>query len=144
MIETRNQKNKRIVLMILGVLFLIVGLLLYILFNQNAYISKTICRLFMIPHITYEHNILTMLITYYGADLLWSVSFCLIVQLILFIKKRKTILLVICSVLGITYEIMQCFGLAAGTADIVDVIVYILGSLVAIIIIQGGKLYEEE
>ena len=35
-------------------------------------------------------------------------------------------------------------GVAPGTADIVDGIVYILGSLLAILIIQGGKLYEEK
>ena len=39
---------------------------------------------------------------------------------------------------------MQRFGITTGTADIVDVIVYIIGSLLAIIIIQGGKLYEEK
>ena len=80
----------------------------------------------------------------YGADLLWSVSFTLIIQIIAWAERKRLMWLVLCSLLGVVYELLQFFNLTTGTADLMDVIVYILGSLTAILIIKGGKFYEEK
>ena len=79
----------------------------------------------------------------YGADLLWSVSFTLIIQIIAWAERKRLMWLVLCSLLGVVYELLQFFNLTTGTADLMDVIVYILGSLTAILIIKGGKFYEK-
>ncbi len=137
-------KNKKIKLMIFSISALFLGLLLYLLFNKDAFISKSILRIIPIPTISRRDIVLINVLRNYGADFLWSVAFTMTVQIIVWTKKKKTIFLLFGCLLGVVYELMQCFGLTPGTADIVDVIVYILGSLFAIIIIQGGKLYEEK
>ena len=118
-------KNKKVILGFISLGLLLLGLIFYLLLNEDAFVSKIVLRNF-------------------GADFLWSVSFTMIIQIILWLDKKKTFFLLFCSLLGIIYELMQCFGVAAGTADILDMIVYVMGSLFAIIIIQGGKLYEEK
>lgn len=136
--------NKRIILATISVSSLILGTLLYLFLNKEAYVSKLILTIVSVKDINYKSNIVLKILKNYGADFLWSVSFAFVVQMILWLRKRRVILLIFCSLLGIVYELMQCSGVISGTADIVDVIVYILGSLFAIIIIQGGKLYEEK
>ena len=136
-------RNKKVILIIISVVLLLLGLLLYLLLNQEAYVSKAI--LAVIPvQITIAENIFVKILKGYAADLLWSVSFTMIVQFIVWSEKKKVKYLILCCLLGIVYELMQYFRITSGIADIVDVIVYILGSLLAIIIIQGGKLYEEK
>lgn len=136
-------RNKKVILIIISVVLLLLGLLLYLLLNQEAYVSKAILAVIPIQ-ITIAENIFVKILKGYAADLLWSVSFTMIVQFIVWSEKKKVKYLVLCCLLGIVYELMQYFRITSGIADIVDVIVYILGSLLAIIIIQGGKLYEEK
>lgn len=135
--------RRKVILFILSCLALLVGLLLYLFFNKDAYISKVILDIIPIQTNT-DENIVISILRGYGADLLWSISFTMIMQFILWLDKKKIIFLLFCSLLGILYELMQCFGIVPGTADIVDAIVYIFGSVLAIMIIQGGKLYEEK
>lgn len=136
-----EMRKKRAILIIISFLMLILGLLLYLLLNSKAYISKVLLQIIPIQINTNDGLVISIL-RGYGADLLWSASFTLIIQFIVWLKRKRTIYLVFCSLLGIVYELMQCFGITTGTADIVDGIVYILGSILAIVIIQGGKLYE--
>ena len=136
-------RNKKVILIIISVVLLLLGLLLYLLLNQEAYVSKAILAVIPIQ-ITIAENIFVKILKGYAADLLWSVSFTMIVQFIVWSEKKKVKYLILCCLLGIVYELMQYFRITSGIADIVDVIVYILGSLLAIIIIQGGKLYEEK
>lgn len=134
-------RKKKVILIIISFVLLILGLLLYLLLNSEAYISKVLLQI--IPIQTNTNNSLVIsILRGYGADLLWSASFTLIIQFIVWAERKKTIFLVFCSLLGIVYELMQYFGITSGIADIVDGIVYVLGSILAIIIIQGGKLYE--
>ena len=135
--------KRKWILLVISTVLLVLGLLLYLLFNREAFISRVFLEIIPI-HISFNDSFGIRILRGVGADFLWSVSFALIVQAIVWIEKKKTGLLVFCSLLGIVYELMQCFGITPGTADIVDVIVYILGSLFAILIILGGKLYEEK
>lgn len=134
-------RKKKVILLIISLAMLLIGLLLYLLLNSKAYISTILLQIIPIQTITKDSLVIGIL-RGYGADLLWSASFTLIIQIIVWAKKKKTIYLVFCSLLGIVYELMQYFGITTGMADIVDVVVYILGSILAIIIIQGGNLYE--
>ena len=134
-------RKKKVILLIISLAMLVLGLLLYLLLNNKAYVSQILLQIIPIQTIN-EDSLVIGILRGYGADLLWSASFTLIIQFIVWLKKKRTIILVFCSLLGIVYELMQCFGITTGTADIVDGIVYLLGSILAIIIIQGGKLYE--
>lgn len=135
--------KKKVTLLIISVFMLFLGLLLYLFLNREAYISKLLLAYIPIKPIISSNPLISILKSF-GADFLWSTSFTMIIQLIIWVEKKKTFLLILCSLLGIAYELMQCFGIITGTADIVDGIVYVLGSILAIIIIQGGKLYEEK
>ena len=137
-------KNKKLKLMIFSIIELLFGLALYLLFNRDAFVSKSLLSIIPIPTVRCHDNALVYILRNFGADFLWSVSFTMAIQVIVWKEKKKTILLLFGSFLGIFYELMQWFGLTSGTADIIDAIVYILGSLFAIIIIQGGKFYEEK
>lgn len=136
-------RNKKVILIIISIVLLFLGLLLYLLLNQETYVSKAILTVIPI-RITIAENIFVRILKGYAADLLWSASFTMIIQFIVWFEKKKIKYLILCCLLGIVYELMQFFRITSGIADIVDVIVYILGSLLAIIIIQGGKLYEEK
>lgn len=135
--------KKKAILLLTSIALLLGGLFLYLLFNDKAYISRVLSELIPIQTIK-KQSLAIIILSSFGADLFWSMSFTMIVQFIVWFKKRKTYLLCVCSLLGIVYELMQCFGIVPGTADVLDGIIYILGSLFAILIIQGGKLYEEE
>ena len=135
--------KRKVILLIISFLALIAGLLLYLFFNKEAYVSKVILDVIPIRPITND-NMLINILRGYGADLLWSISFTLVIQFIFWIDKKRIFLLLLCSVLGILYELMQCFGITNGTADLFDAIVYSLGSLLAILMILGGKFYEEK
>ena len=135
--------RRKVVVLIISIVLLVLGLLLYLLLNREAFVSRILLKIIPIQ-IEFSENIGTKILRGYGADFLWSVSFTMIIHLIIWTEKKSLGFLLFCSLLGILYEIMQCFGITTGTADIVDVIVYILGSLFAILIIQGGKLYEEK
>lgn len=134
-------RKKKVILLIISLAMLILGLLLYLLLNSKAYVSQILLQIIPIQTIN-EDSLVIGILRGYGADLLWSASFTLIIQFIVWAEKKKTIYLVFCSLLGIVYELMQYFGITTGMADIVDGIVYILGSVLAILIIQGGNLYE--
>ena len=136
-------KKKKIILFSIGVVMLIFGLLLYLLLNRKVFVSEVLLRVISIHEIE-SKNLLVNILRGYGADLLWSASFTMIVQFIVWCPKKKTALLVVCSFLGIAYELLQHSGLVTGVADFRDVIAYMLGSLLAILIILGGKFYEEE
>ena len=136
--------GKKTILGCLALFMLLLGLVLYLFLNREAYISKVIYDIVPIKSSFFSDNIFVKILRNYGADLLWSASFTMIIQTILLCDKKRSYFLILSSLLGVFYELMQRFGITTGTADIVDVIVYIIGSLLAIIIIQGGKLYEEK
>lgn len=131
------------ILFSLGIVILFSGLLLYLLFNRKAYVSSLLLRYVPIQEITVE-NPLVRILRGYGADMLWSAAFTMIIQFIVWLPKKKLVLLSFCSLLGVIYELLQNIGFVTGKADIGDVIVYLLGSLFAILIISGGKFYEEK
>lgn len=136
-------RKKKITLFSVSVILLLLGLLLYLLLNREVYVSKMLLRVIPIWSINKE-TVIVKILKGYGADMLWSASFTMIIQFIVWFPKKKLALLLFCSLLGIAYEIIQYYGFTTGVSDIRDVIVYIFGSLLAIQFIAGGKFYEEE
>lgn len=136
--------SNRIKLLIISFCSLLLGFVIYLVFNQQTPISAWVIEIYPKAYLSMPRNVFTKAITNFGADFLWLFSFTMLVQFILWLQKKQTQLLIICSLLGVLFELMQRFGFANGTADILDVVVYVLGCVVAIIMIQGGKLYEEK
>ncbi len=74
------------------------------------------------------------LLTSYGADLCWAAAFTLTVQAILMLEGRKHRLLLLCAGLGFFFELGQGLGWIAGTFDPIDLLVYVLGTCIAMIL----------
>lgn len=134
----RNIKN-RIRFAFFGMLSLLLGLLLYLTHNQDAIISRWIYSFLRMRPFKKPETPLSDSIRCWGADFLWMLSFTLFVQSILNLSTKKHFCLVLCILLGITYEILQYAGLAIGTADVGDIAAYALGNLFAIVIIKCHK-----
>ena len=122
---------------------MLLGLIIYLLFNKNTLIARFICSFLPIPNMRMPNGLLIDAIKGYGADYLWSIAFVLTIQSILALDRKKLWLLLLCSLLGILYEILQFIGVIYGTADILDVFVYFGGSLSGAFIIFGGNYYEK-
>ena len=136
-------RKKKGILFLIGVVVLFLGLLLYLLLNRKVYVSELVLEVIPIQEVTGD-NLFVGILRGYGADMLWSASFTIIVQFILWLPKKKSASLVICSSIGIVYELLQYFGFVTGVADPRDVVAYVIGSVLAILVILGGKYYEEE
>lgn len=136
-------RTKKILLIIISIILLFLGLCFYFVFNRSAYISQLLFSI--IPSFSAEHSdgFIVNLLRDYGADLLWSTAFVLLIQAILYLKRKNIWYLMACSVLGILYELMQFVGIANGTGDIIDTFIYISGSAFGILIIMGGSFYEK-
>lgn len=129
-------KEKRIYLILISFFLILFGLLIYLFFNKNTLITQLITIFVKIPQVNYEDGLLIKIVRNYGADFLWASSFTVIIQSILFLQKKMIWWLLLCALLGVTYEIAQYFGIVNGTPDIVDILVYLLGTLFGIIIIR--------
>ncbi len=136
-------RKKKITLFSVSVILLILGLLLYLLFNREVFVSRMLLKEIPVRGISSD-AVIVKILRGYGADMMWSASFTMIIQFILWLPKKRLALLFLCSLPGIIYELIQYSGLTTGTADIKDVIVYIFGSLLAVLFFAGGKFYEEE
>ena len=141
--RVRSKRTKRIKLIYISVFLLLLGLSLYLLFNRSAFVAEVISSIITLPDVS-PSGLAAVLLRNYGADLLWSVSFTFTIQAILWLKRDNLLFLQVCCLLGVVYELLQFIGIANGTPDIVDLIVYIVGSAFGIIIIIGGEFYEEK
>lgn len=136
----KNGNNRRR-FVILGLLSLLLGLFIYLTYNQDAIISRFIYSCMSIRPQKIPETFIISCIRNWGADFLWMLSFTLFTQVLLNLDKAKHYYLLLCILLGITYEILQYARLAIGTTDVYDILAYTLGNLSAIVII---KLHKED
>ena len=109
---------------------------MYLLFNHKPYFIA-VFRLFKYNLTALPiNNRFRKFIVCYGADMLWSASFCFAIQTIYCLKGRKLLYLLCCSLLGIAYELLQMADIVSGTFDIFDIVVYVVGTIGAMIIIK--------
>ncbi len=129
---------KRLSYIIIATISLLLGLLVYLLFNQTTYIYSFLPDWLRFQQITLDNGILNVLIKNYCADLLWAISFTFVVQSILMLELPKVYLLLFTSLLGAVVEVMQLLSILNGTFDFYDILVYFLGALISILIIKTG------
>jgi len=136
---------KRLSCIVIAGVSLLLGLLVYLLFNQTTYLYISLPDWLHFRQITIDNNILNALLKNYCADLLWAISFTFVVQSILMIEPPKAYLLLFTSLLGVVVEVMQLLNILNGTFDFYDILVYFLGALISIFIIKtGGRKNEIE
>lgn len=126
-------------------IILMIGAGVYVVYNPKTLFLT--CLGVNLPYlVNSSRSLVSTMISSYLADYLWAVSFTMIIQSIMDLKREWICLLLLCPLLGVIFEVMQYLNWVSGTSDILDVLVYYLGSLTVIMMekfFQGGKKYEE-
>ena len=106
---------------ILSLIFLIIGIIIYVLFRFNLIINN---------------NLFTSFIRNYIPDMCWALSFFF--ASINFTKNITSNYLIVNSIFvllfGIIFELLQYFRVVKGTFDVIDIIVYFISIIIAALI----------
>lgn len=128
--------SKRVLTLILGCLSLCFGLILYLLFRENTYITKAIEYILPLANIRpYTATWANAFTQYYLPDFLWSFSLSSLSTAFCAHSQKETILFCFLGAFcGIFWEFSQWVGLFNGTGDCLDIIMYFLGSCLCLLI----------
>ncbi len=117
-----------------SIISLLTGLVIYILFRKNTYIHSAL-NIFPDMFFANDNFLFDEIIRYALPDFFWSYSLCLgLYSIYLPTGKGKVIIPATACSLGIGWEVMQKLGIASGTFDIIDCLMYVGASLVSYII----------
>lgn len=125
---------------------LLCGLFIYILFRPQTYISKLVFEFipFKWNEIDYDNAIVSFL-GFYFADFLWCFSLASGLCFVLFKDSHSVVICcLIAFVCGVFWEIGQMIHLFGGTADILDVLMYLLAACTRYIFNIKEKRYEKD
>ena len=137
------KKEKYIVLFsVLSFISLFVGMIIYLFYRENSYISIYLHSLLNVPYLP---DLLGLgnnkFIRFYFVDYLWVFSLSCGLHCV-FIPRMTGSLIITAVVFlyGSIYEILQFYAIIDGTGDILDVLLYALaGITVNIINLQRRK-----
>lgn len=133
-------KRWRNILLCMGSLLL--GTALYILFRKNTWVAHLfdgigfVCRMRCVVQ-----SVSGNWLRYYVPDLLWAFSLSCGIQAICESKQKE---IPVCAALafacGTVWEVLQWTNLVSGTGDFWDILMYLTGSVLSILInIKGEK-----
>ena len=113
-------------------LSLVLGLLFYVLFKSNSYLNAFVEKLLGIQlGMWLNCNV----INHHFCDFLWGFSLTCGLIFILGNNRRVRFLCVTISVgYGCLWELLQLFSIVPGTGDIIDILTYLLASVLAALI----------
>lgn len=125
--------KKRITLLSVSFACLFLGLSIYLFLRRNTYIH-TIMNFSIIDSLYIEHphnNQFLRFIKYYFIDFLWCFSFNLSLVSVSYSFSKKIIIIYsfISFFVGFIFEIMQLIGFVNGTFDCIDIIMYLIASV---------------
>ncbi len=120
-----------------AVLALMLGGAIYILFREGTYIHRTVP--FEIGGIWACVSFpLDTFVRFWLCDFLWSYSLCMLMSVLIGDVPAAFM----SAGLGAIWEILQLYGIADGTGDIIDCFMYLIGASCAVltdkIILKGG------
>ena len=120
---------------ILGIISLLTGLFVYLIFRPDTYVSRFVMQLISVnlsALTTYDSSF----VKFYLADYLWAFSLSCWLHAIFMPEIRGTLLCTVTVfVFGSLYEYMQYTNIIAGTGDIIDSLLYLLAGFTVNIII---------
>lgn len=130
-----SHTRERIYCFICCILFLFCGFLFYLFFNQTAYISRFVLGLF--PSSFFSGTQISsgrfyVLAVSFGADFFWAVALPFAVQGIFLLRGRRQLLLLFCTAFGVLVEVFQAIGVIHGTFDLLDILIYFIGTVSAV------------
>ena len=115
---------------------ILLGGTLYLLFRENTIISnrfETFCDLTSVRNLLSPFS--NDIFKYYLPDFLWAFSLCCGLNVLYEKKVLRAIEAGIVTILfGCAWEILQYANIIFGTADIIDVILYLTASITSVMI----------
>lgn len=120
----------------LGVSSLFTGFLLYVLFRQNTYIAKTFAYILPLDNLSLSYGKTNLdFLKYYLPDFLWAFSLsCLLQAFCAHSLKESAIYCCVAAACGVIWELLQWTGVLTGTGDWLDIIMYLTGSILCLLI----------
>ena len=122
--------------LLIGIIIpLVIGLIIYLVFSPNTYITKTIWHVLNVDNpfagidVT-EMPVIVKLSRYYLCDVLWAFSFTNMLIMVLWQKNSKNGFYIALS-FSIIIELSQIFFL--GTFDVCDIFVEVFGCFMALL-----------
>ena len=126
----------------LSLLSLSIGGFIYISTRPDSYVSVVAESVISLDNIRACFSFLDIeLIKYYLPDFLWSLSLTCALFAINKSTVQVTSIAVIC---GVLWEVSQATGLISGTADILDILMYLTAIIVAVLINKKGVFKNEK
>ncbi len=129
-------KGKRMAL-VMACISIASGCLVYYLFCPEVLLVKKIDGLINggIHFEPPQRTMPTDFVRFYGLDLIWAYSFsCMIYVFACGLKNVSKLQIFIPVVCGIILELLQWRGISAGTGDIIDVIMEMIGTVLSVVI----------
>lgn len=129
-------KSRRGRNLFVGSTSLLAGGLLYICFRERTYFARLVSWMDAVADLqTACRSVRSDFLRYYLPDFLWGVSLGSFLQAINLPKKWGVLICgVVVLLLGSSWELMQLLGVASGTADILDVLMYLAAGAVTVFI----------
>lgn len=128
--------SKRVFNVLLGIASLSLGGALYLAFRPYSYISELVGTIFALEPLRRAAGRFSCeFLKYYFPDYLWTFSLSCGLIAIFGPKLKGVAMCCLTSfLLGVVWEILQFIGVVSGTGDILDVIMYLLAALTALLI----------
>ena len=130
-----TSKNKILILYFLALASILVGLMLYLLFRENTYVSNFVENYVDLEYPRHCARALECnFLKFYFPDFLWAMSLDCWIHIAVFPDNKYSL---VCSAIvgafGILYEVLQLSCMVSGTFDIVDILMYLsAASLVSV------------
>lgn len=134
--------NVRVKMFLICLMGLCIGTVIYLFSRPDAYISIVILKILNLEN---TKAFLPIIISYYLPDFLWAISLCSGLFVIYPLDSRKGVVWgVVTFLYGFLWEALQLFSIVSGTADIIDVLLYLAAALTVVVINNYFKKREEK
>ena len=132
----RNSKTKLTILYAVGIVSLVAGLMLYLIYRETAYVTEFMSCLLPLNSLrkTFPFSECEFL-KFWIPDFLWAISFSSWMHIVLMPKLKGSLFCFLTvSFIGIAFEFLQQIDVISGTADFWDIVSYVSASMLISII----------
>ena len=127
--------------LLLGICSLVIGGVIYICLRETSHIAVIARKIPLISSICTQMQWTSNdFVVFYLPDLLWSMALgCFLCTIHGSTTKSVLVSAAVSASSGFVWEFLQFLDIVSGTADIVDISMYLIAALFVIIMNLGGK-----